>query len=72
MTEVYKLFLSSKNYSSKYKKYFTIYEDLFNKFKGKDITFVEIGIQNGGSLEIWKKYFGKNSKIIGIDFNPEC
>ena len=72
MTEIYKLFLSSKNYSSKYKKYFTIYEDLFRKFRGKDIIFVEIGIQNGGSLEIWKKYFGKNSKIIGVDFNPDC
>lgn len=40
--------------------------------KNKDITFVEIGIQNGGSLDIWRKYFTKNSKIIGIDINPEC
>jgi hypothetical protein len=72
MKEIYRLFLASKNYSSKYKKYFEIYEDLFKRFKDKDITFVEIGIQNGGSLEIWKKYFGKNSRIIGIDFNSEC
>ena len=56
MKEIYRLFLASKNYSSKYKKYFEIYEDLFKRFKDKDITFVEIGIQNGGSLEIWKKY----------------
>lgn len=72
MTEIYSLFLSAKNYSSKYKKYFKIYEDLFKRFKDKDVTFIEIGIQNGGSLDIWKNYFAKNSKIIGVDFNPEC
>ena len=45
---------------------------MFNKYKGKDINFLEIGVQNGGSLEIWKNYFGENSKIIGIDLNPSC
>jgi len=72
MTEIYNLFLSSKNYSSKYKKYFKTYEELLKRFKDRDIVFVEIGIQNGGSLEIWQKYFGRNSKIIGIDLNPGC
>ncbi len=66
------LFNKSKNLSSKWKKYFDVYEENFLKFKGKDITFVEIGVFNGGSLEIWKNYFGPNSKIIGIDINPEC
>lgn len=66
------LFNKSKNLSSKWVKYFDVYEDNFSKFKGKNITFVEIGISNGGSLEIWKKYFGPNSRIIGIDINPEC
>ena len=45
---------------------------MFNSYKNKNIIFVEIGIANGGSLEIWKKYFGKNSRIIGIDINPAC
>ncbi|MDC3058762.1 class I SAM-dependent methyltransferase [Candidatus Pelagibacter sp.] len=66
------LFNKSKNFSSKWVKYFDVYEENFSKFKGKNITFVEIGVSNGGSLEIWKKYFGPNSKIIGIDINPEC
>ena len=66
------LFYLSKNRSIKWKKYFPIYEKLFEKYKNKPITFVEIGILDGGSLEIWKNYFGKNSRIIGIDNNPEC
>ena len=44
----------------------------FSKFKDKNITFVEIGVYNGGSLKIWKNYFGPKSRIIGIDINPDC
>ena len=71
-SELYKLFNTSIYRSIKWKKYFSIYEKLFHKYKNKKITFVEIGILDGGSLEIWKKYFGKDSRIIGIDNNPEC
>ena len=66
------LFDSSNNNSIKWKKYFSVYEKLFKKYKNKKITFVEIGVLDGGSLEIWKKYFGIESRIIGIDNNPEC
>ena len=41
-------------------------------YKNKKIIFVEIGIQNGGSLDIWSEYFSNDSTIIGIDINPEC
>ena len=66
------LFNESKYRSIKWEKYFSIYEKLFNDYKNKGITFVEIGILDGGSLEIWKKYFGDSSRIIGIDNNPKC
>ena len=65
-------FYESKNRSIKWKKYFPIYENLFTKYRNKKITFVEIGVLDGGSLEIWKKYFGEDARIIGIDNNPEC
>ena len=70
--EIKKLFENTKNSSSKWEKYFDIYENIFSKYKDKDITFVEIGVHNGGSLGIWRQYFSKNSKIIGIDINNEC
>ena len=66
------LFESSKNYSFKWEKYFDVYDNYFRKYQGKKITFVEIGVFNGGSLSIWKEYFGPQSRIIGIDINPEC
>ncbi len=72
MNEIKELFYESDKFSTKFEKYFDVYELLFKKFKEKNITFVEVGVLNGGSLEIWKNYFGKNSRIIGIDINSEC
>ena len=72
MSETFKYFNESKYYSTKHKKYFDVYDELFSQYKNKKITFVEIGILNGGSLNIWKKFFGENARIIGIDYNPEC
>jgi len=66
------LFAKSKNYSSKWKKYFDVYDENLNHYRGKNITFVEIGIFNGGSLKVWKEFFGPESRIIGIDINEEC
>jgi hypothetical protein len=65
------LFKQSKNLSTKWKKYFEVYDQIFEKYKEKKIIFVEVGVLNGGSLEIWKKYFHPESRIIGIDLNPD-
>lgn len=59
-------------YSSKFDVYFEIYEEIFSKLRGTSPTFIEIGIQGGGSLFTWREYFGEDSRIIGIDLNPEC
>lgn len=72
MLSSYKLFIKSKNYSLKWRKYFDVYDAIFKKFRKKKIIFVEVGVLNGGSLEIWKKYFHPKSRIIGIDLNPKC
>tara|TARA_B110000503_G_C7080603_1_gene384967 strand:+ start:469 stop:1269 length:801 start_codon:yes stop_codon:yes gene_type:complete len=64
-------FNNSKFYSSKWENYFPVYEEIFAKYKNKNIKFVEIGIFSGGSLFMWKKFFGPKAKIIGIDLNPD-
>jgi len=33
---------------------------------------LEIGILDGGSLNMWKDYFHPDSTIVGIDINPSC
>lgn len=59
-------------YSSKFDVYFEIYEDIFDHLRGTAPTFVEIGIQGGGSLFAWKNFFGDGARIIGVDLNPKC
>jgi len=56
----------------KWNHYFEIYERHFDKFRDKEIIVLEIGVSHGGSLQMWKKYFGDKAKIYGIDINPKC
>jgi len=52
--------------------YFDIYESHFERFRGKSPTILEIGVFGGGSLTMWKAYFGPGAKIVGVDINPAC
>lgn len=56
----------------KYHHYFDIYERHFQKYRNKKVTILEIGIFQGGSLQMWKNYFGKSAAIYGVDINPKC
>lgn len=56
----------------KWMHYFDIYHRHFDKFRGKQITILEFGVSHGGSLQMWKHYFGRKARIIGVDINPEC
>ena len=56
----------------KWKHYFEIYDRHFARFRGQSPVVVEFGVSQGGSLEMWKDYFGPGVKLYGIDINPEC
>lgn len=51
----------------KYPHHLEIYERFFARFKEVPSTVLEIGIAQGGSLELWKRYFGSQARIIGVD-----
>jgi hypothetical protein len=52
--------------------YFDIYQRHFERYRNKEIVILEIGVDQGGSLQMWKKYFGSQAKIYGVDINPAC
>lgn len=58
--------------SDKWNIYLTEYERIFEEYKDEPIKLLEIGIQNGGSIEIWSKYFQKAENLVGCDINPDC
>jgi cephalosporin hydroxylase len=56
----------------KWKHFFDIYDRHFAPYRGKPVTILEFGVFQGGSLQMWKDYFGPQSRIIGVDINPQC
>ena len=63
---------NDKRLIHKWLHYFDIYDRHFSKFRNKEITILEIGVSQGGSLQMWKSYFGDQAHIYGIDVNPLC
>jgi hypothetical protein len=63
---------SDKRTINKWKHFFPAYERHFKDFVYKPVTFIEIGCGMGGSLQMWKRYFGPHAQIIGLDINPAC
>tara|TARA_Y100000590_G_C15408718_1_gene896748 strand:+ start:65 stop:715 length:651 start_codon:yes stop_codon:yes gene_type:complete len=49
--------------------YTLIYENIIGKLK--NINLLEIGVAHGSSLKTWSHYYPE-SKITGIDINPNC
>jgi len=59
--------------SDKVDAYFSIYQSLFEQYRNKpNLVFVEVGVKNGGSLSMWREFFGPSARIIGIDYNPSA
>lgn len=56
----------------KWQHYFSIYDRHFERFRGKRVRVLEIGVDHGGSLQLWKRYFGSDAKIVGLDIDPRC
>ena len=72
-SDMEKFFLVGEhNRSFKWLHYFEVYNRHFKKMLKKDINIMEIGVQKGGSIQIWKKVFGPNAKIYGVDIQQCC
>lgn len=56
----------------KWEHYFAIYHRHLHKFAGKKVKLLEIGVYSGGSLGMWRSYFGEASHIYGVDIEQAC
>ncbi|HYF31053.1 MAG TPA: class I SAM-dependent methyltransferase [Chitinophagaceae bacterium] len=73
MNDLEKIFREHQgNLIHKWDHYFEIYDRHFRRFRNEPLVLLEIGVSKGGSLEMWRKYFGGQCTIIGIDINPAC
>ena len=58
--------------SDKWHSCLVYYNEIFDSFRHKNVRVLEIGVQNGGSLELWAKYFPNAEKIVGCDIDSSC
>lgn len=71
--DISRLFLehSGKQFD-KWSSYLSVYQSILDPYKEKPVRLLEIGVQNGGSLEIWCQYFQNAIRIVGCDIDERC
>ncbi|MEH2487036.1 rhamnosyltransferase WsaF family glycosyltransferase [Bradyrhizobium sp. AZCC 2230] len=62
----------SGNVSDKWSLYLDEYDRLFASMWDRPVRLLEIGVQNGGSLDVWSKFFPNAEAIVGCDINADC
>jgi hypothetical protein len=70
---LYELFLNHPSASRpihKWHHYFEVYSKYMSSYCGKSPVILEIGVNKGGSLELWRKWLGPHARIYGIDVEP--
>ena len=50
----------------------TFTKDIFESYRNTPVRMLEIGVYKGGSLDMWREYFGEDATIFGIDIDAEC
>ena len=56
----------------KWHHYLPLYDRYFGPWRGRPLRFLEIGVSKGGSLQMWRRYFGDAATVFGIDIDPAC
>jgi hypothetical protein len=71
MNELEQYFLNNEgNLINKWTHFFKVYDTHLSRFRGRPVNLLEIGVRHGGSLQMWKHYFGEDARIFGVDVNP--
>jgi hypothetical protein len=72
-SELHKLFYSNTGtLVHKWRHYLKIYEDHLSRFRNTPFHMLEIGVSQGGSLSLWRRYFGLEALLFGIDIDDSC
>ena len=52
--------------------YLPVYESALAAFRDRPIRMLEIGVDRGGSMQMWRRYLHHESVIVGIDINRKA
>lgn len=62
----------NSRFITKYENYFGIYDRYISEISTKPVKMIEIGVQHGGSLQMWREVLGSDSAVHGIDIYAAC
>ena len=62
----------AQSHMSKWHNYFAVYERELDPWRECQPKVLEIGVRHGGSLALWRDYFGEGATIVGVDIDPAC
>lgn len=57
---------------NKWTHYLAHYDRFFSRFRNTPVKMLEIGVFEGGSLELWRKYLGSQATVFGVDIDSAC
>ena len=53
----------------KWVHYFPIYERHLERYRGRPVKVLEIGVYRGGGLDLWSRYLGPSARLVGLDID---
>jgi hypothetical protein len=53
----------------KWVHYFPIYTRHLERFRGRSVNVLEVGVYRGGGLDLWSSYLGPEAKLVGLDID---
>jgi hypothetical protein len=56
----------------KWRHYFDVYHRHLERWRGAPVMVLEFGVSHGGSLQMWRHYFGPAARVVGVDIEPVC
>ena len=65
-------FAQEDRLATKWHHYLEIYDRHLSRYRSKPVRLLELGVFQGGSLQIWQRYLGSQAVIHGLDINPDC
>jgi len=49
-----------------------VYQRTIADLAGKPLSIAEVGVQSGGSMQMWQAVLGAQITVHGLDINPKC
>src|SRR6266487_3666404 len=56
--------------AQKWRHYIDVYDRHLSRFRNSSFKMLEIGVAEGGSMRLWRDYFGSQAVLFGVDINP--